>query len=101
MREKTVSVHTTQRKRNMSQLAQTVEKCTFPTACAHSVGSTEDAQSFQKKPRSNTPTIGIDLLGGDLHDTSHVLETLHALFSGSIDPFYLTLFCHFRDGRGC
>lgn len=92
MREKTVSVHTTQRKRNMSQVAQTVEKCTSPTACAHSVGSTEDAQLFQKKPRSNTPTIGIDLLGGDHHDTSHVLETLHALFSESIDPFYLTLF---------
>ncbi|MCB1116493.1 MAG: phosphate acyltransferase PlsX [Chlamydiia bacterium] len=56
------------------------------------MGSTEDAQSFQKKRRSNTPTIGIDLLGGDHHDTTHVLETLHALFIESTDPFYLTVF---------
>lgn len=92
MREKTVSVHTTQRKRNMSQLAQTVEKCTSPTVCANSVGFTEDAQSFQKKRRSNTPTIGIDLLGGDHHDITHVLETLHALFTEGSNPFYLTVF---------
>jgi|JI10StandDraft_1071094.scaffolds.fasta_scaffold03989_16 glycerol-3-phosphate acyltransferase PlsX len=92
MREKTASVHTTQRKRNMSQFAQTVEKCTSPTACANSADSMEGAQSFQKKLRNKTPTIGIDLLGGDYHDTHHVLQTLHALFSESTTPFYLTVF---------
>ena len=92
MHEKIANVHTMQKKRNMSQVAQTVEKCTSPTACAHSVATMEDAQSSRKKHQSKIPTIGIDLLGGDLKTPDHVLETLHALYSEIKDPFCLTVF---------
>lgn len=92
MREKIVSVHTMQKKKNIFQLAQTVEKCTSPTACAHSVDTTRDAQSSQKKQQSNIPAIGIDLLGGDLKTPDHILETLHVLYSEIKGSFRLTLF---------
>ena len=91
MRAKIVSVRITQKKRNMLQVAQTVEKCTSPTECAHSVDTTEDAASFQRH-KSNIPHLGIDLLGGDLASPDHVLETLRALFSEIDDPFCLTVF---------
>ena len=92
MREKIASVPTTQRKRNMSRLAQTAEKCTSPTACAPSAGTTEGDRSSQKRKQSKVPTIGIDLLGGDFNDTSHLLATLHALYEEGSAPFCLTVF---------
>jgi len=81
-----------QKKRNMFQLAQIAEKCTSPTVCAPSVDTTEDVQSSQTKQQSKVPTIGIDLLGGDLKSPDHILETLHTLYCEITDSFCLTLF---------
>ncbi len=93
MHVKIVNVLTMQKKRNMLQVAQTVEKCTSPTDCAHSVDTTEDVQSSRKQRQSKkVPHIGIDLLGGDLNTPDHVLETLHSLYSERDVPFCLTVF---------
>lgn len=91
MHARTVNVRTTQKKRNMLQVAQTAEKCTSPTECAHSVDTMEDAPSFRKR-KSKVPHLGIDLLGGDNVSPDHVLETLHALYSEVAAPFCLTVF---------
>lgn len=72
----------------MSQAAQTAEKCDSPTACAHSVGSTEDAP-LSRKSKSKVPLIGIDLLGGDHHSCAYVLDTLQGILQGIDGP------CHF------
>ncbi len=92
MREKIANALTMQKKRNMLQVAQTVEKCTSPIECAHSVGTTEGGQSSQKKRQSKAPNIGIDLLGGDLNTPDHVLETLYTLYSEIEDAFCLKVF---------
>lgn len=81
-----------QKKENMFQVVQTVEKCTSPTVCVPSADTMEERQSSQKKRQSKVPTIGIDLLGGDLKTPDHILETLQVLYSELKDPFCLTLF---------
>lgn len=75
----------------MLHVVQTVEKCTSPTECAHSVDTTEGARSSQKS-RSKPLHLGFDLLGGDIVSPDHVLETLHSLYSEIRDPFCLTIF---------
>ncbi len=75
----------------MSQVAQTAEKCVFPTECVPTVDSTVDAQS-SRKSKSRLTRIGIDLLGGDLCSSDHLVETLHGLFKEIEEPFHLTVF---------
>lgn len=76
----------TQKKKKMSQIAQTAENPDFLTDCAHSVATTE-GERLLLKSKSKIPLIGIDLLGGDHHHPEYVLETLqniHQRVHGSL-----------------
>jgi phosphate acyltransferase len=75
----------------MFQVAQTAEKCDSLTECVHSVDSMEDARSSLKS-KSKIPTLGIDLLGGDICSSDHMLETLYGLYKEIEEPFHLVVF---------
>lgn len=75
----------------MFQTAQTAENPDSPTACVHSVVTTEE-ELLSRKNKSKTPIIGVDLLGGDHHHSEYILETLHGIYRDVDDPFCLLVF---------
>ncbi|CCB89730.1 phosphate acyltransferase [Simkania negevensis Z] len=99
MHEKTLNGRITQRKKKMSQIAQTAENQDSPTGCVHSVATTEE-ERLSPKGKSKIPLVGIDLLGGDNNHPEFIIETLHGIFSKVRDPLRLLVFAT-PDIRNC
>ena len=75
----------------MSQIVPIVENPDSLTACVPHVGIMEDALLSWKK-KCNFPLIGIDLLGGDTHDSKRIMDALLCLYHEIKTPFRLLVF---------
>ncbi len=79
------------RRKKIFQTAPIVENPDSLIVCAPHVDTTEDALLSWKK-KSSLPLVGIDLLGGDAHDSNQVMDALSYLYQEIKIPFRLLVF---------